>query len=241
MSFKLKDRRRHDSPHLISLRDLLDDVAKARIYPCIQDLVANGLTLSRFADGEMRPTRQDITQFIAAWLRHIGVPSDIYSDWLVRFCIDVLSPISSSSPSQIRHSTRSNIKYINQSEVDFECGRERNAFKAACSRDCPVYDEMELRSKEPKKREIKQIARSEAPPKERAEDTQELPVKEIYREQFEEGLKVIRENLRQGMPKKKLVNFLNDRGLKTCTGRKWTYAILNSEIHKNRLDKPGKD
>jgi hypothetical protein len=237
----MKDGKRHDSPHLTSLRDLLDDVDKARIYPCIQDLVANGLTLSRFADKEMRPTRQDITQFIAAWLRHIGVPSDIYSDWLVQYCIDVLSPISSSSPSQIRHSTRSNIKYINRSEVDFECRCEHNAFKAACSINCPVYDEMELRSKEPKKREMKQIARSEAPPKERAADIQELPVKEIYREQFEEGLKVIRENLRQGMPIKKMADFLNDRGLKTRTGRKWTYATLSSEIHKNRLDKPGKD
>jgi len=240
MSIKMKGRRPHESPYLMSLRALLDDVDKARIYPCIQDLVANGLTLSRFADGEMRPTRQDITQFITAWLRHIGVPSDIYSDWLVQYCIDVLSPISSSSPSQIRHSTRSNIKYINRSEVDFECGCERNVFKADCSRDCPVYDEMELRSKKPKKREIKQIARSEAP-KERAADIQELPVKEIYREQFEEGLKVIRENLRQGMAIKKMVDFLNERGLKTRTGRKWTYAILNSEIHKHRLDTIEKD
>jgi len=241
MSINMKDGRRPDSPHLTSLRALLDDVDKARIYPCIQDLVANGLTLSRFVDGAMRPTRQDITQFIAAWLRHIGIPSDSYSDWLVRYCIDVLSPISSSSPSQIRHSTRSNIKYINRSEVDFDCGCEHNVLKADCSRDCPVYDEMELRSKEPKKRELKQIARSQATPKERAADVQELPVKEIYRAQFEEGLKVIKEHLRQGMAIKKMVDFLNERGLKTRTGRNWTYAILNSEIHKNRLDKPGTD
>jgi hypothetical protein len=241
MSFKTKDDRRPDSPHLTSLRALLDDVDKARIYPCIQDLVANGLTLSRFADGAMRPTRQDITQFIAAWLRHIGIPSDRYSDWLVRYCIDVLSPISSSSPSQIRHSTRSNIKYIQRSEVDFECACEHNVFKADCSRDCPVYDEMEIRSKEPKKRELKQLSQSEMPPKEGASDIQELPVKEIYREQFEEGLKVIRENLRQGMAIKKMVDFLNDRGLKTRTGRNWTYAILNSEIHKHRLDTIEKD
>lgn len=225
-----------NSPHLNALKHLLDDAGKAQIFPCIQDLVSNGLVPFRFSDGETMPTRQDITQFLAAWLRHIGVSPDACSEWLIGYCVDILSPISSSSLSQIRHSTRSNIKYINRSEVAFDCGCEHNAFKAACSRSCPVYDEMEIRRNEPKKREIRQIPRPETLPKERAVVIPELPVKAVYGEQFEAGLKFIEESVRQGVALKKIVALLNDRGLKTRTGRQWTYPILTAEIHKNNLD-----
>ncbi len=54
---------------LTVLIDVLGDRGAEKIYLCIQDLVNNGLVLSRFSDDDRTPQRQDITQYLAAWCR----------------------------------------------------------------------------------------------------------------------------------------------------------------------------
>jgi len=229
-----------DSQHLNELKKLLDDAGGDQIFACIQDLISNGLSLSRFSKGEMMPTRQDITQFLAAWFRHINVSPDACRDWLIKYCGDVLSAISSSSLSQIRHSTRSNVKYIYRAEVPFDCGCENNAFRAACTRECPVYEEMQIRSRKPKERGTSRLCELEPRPKVNSAEIAILPVKELYKEQFENGLKLIEVSLRQGLAKKEIIVLLNDRGFKTRTGRTWTNPILSSEIRRRNWEQLGK-
>ena len=224
------------SPHLHNLKALIEDADSGQIFSCIQDLVSNGLTLSRFPDGESRPTRQDVTQFVAAWFRHIGGSPDACRDWLIEYCVDVLSPISSSSKSQIRHSTRSNIKYIYRSEVPFDCGCENNLFRAACRKECPLYEEMRVRYIKRKEREANRSYEPEPPAKDHGVGIVRPAVKELNREQFEKGLTFIAERLRRGVARKKIVALLNDGGFKTRTGKNWTYSVLNLEIHKNNLN-----
>ena len=129
--------------YLQKLLDIVKENKKDKPFTCIQDLVKNGLSLDRFtADNAAKPCRHEITLFLAAWCRFSGFEPATYRNWLTNYCIDVLSKISSSSASQIRHSTKSSIKYIHRSNVSFVCNCENNIFKAHCSSDCPVYDEM---------------------------------------------------------------------------------------------------
>ena len=79
------------------------------IYPCVHDLLENGLVLDRFSDSEVKPQRQDITQYMAAWSKHVGLREEECRSWLIEYCVTMLAPISRTSPSGIRHSTKSNI------------------------------------------------------------------------------------------------------------------------------------
>lgn len=128
--------------HLVTLKDILEPHEDPRLYPCVVDLVENGIQLDRFSPQEQVPSRQDVTQFLAAWFNYINVTPEIYQDWLIDYCTSVLSAISSSSKSRIRHSTKSNIKYVYGSAVVFNCRCNKNPFKATCNPDCKAYDEM---------------------------------------------------------------------------------------------------
>ena len=216
--------------HLKRLKQILGQNAEKYFFPCIKDLVANGLTSARFSSEDSRPSRQDITQYIAAWFKYIGISANECRDWMIGYCVDVLSTISSSSNSQIRHSTKSNIKYIYKSDVAFDCGCENNAIKASCDQNCPVYNEMAVRYKERKAKEAKQSYEPE--PKHYRVETERLSAKETYKDQFEKALEVMEEYIKKGVPKQDIVTLLNDAGFKTRTGRKWTVPILQSELKK---------
>ncbi len=58
------------------------------------------------------------------------------------------------------------------------------------------------------------------------------PVKEIYRDQFQAALRLVHREIVKGAKKKAILDLLNERGLKTRTGRQWTYSILCIEIDK---------
>jgi hypothetical protein len=97
---------------------------KADPFICIQDLVENGLSWDRFTtDNVAKPCRHEIALFLAAWCRLAGFEPEMYRDWLINYCIGVLSKISSSSASQIRHSTKSSINYMS---VPFLCEAPQN-------------------------------------------------------------------------------------------------------------------
>lgn len=223
--------------HLTSLKEILKSKDQTLLFLCIQDLVDNGLTLSRFSDETRKPSRQDITQFIAAWCKYVGVSADECRDWLIEYSINVLSAISSSSASKIRHSTKSNLKYIYGSDIAFDCGCENNVFKALCDPDCPVYQEMAEKYRIRIEREANKSYQIEPGTREDIIIQPPVPVKEKYIAQFEDALKVIRDCLENGFSKKEIVYHLNKQELKTRTGRKWTVGILQNELSKGQLYK----
>lgn len=217
--------------YLSKLRKIVTKNNEKYLFSCIGDLVENGLDLEKFSNEVNIPSRQDITQFIAAWFKYIGLSADECWEWMNEYCIGVLSAISSSSKSQIRHSTKSNVKYIYGSDATFDCGCENNRFKALCEPKCPVYQEMTHRAKESKAPTIDEPCEtrsgyrvaSEIAPKNHS-------IKDEYRSQFEKAMEVAQHHLKQRVSKKEIASLLNDRGFKTRTGKKWSYSILANEL-----------
>jgi len=200
------------------------------IFPCIQDLIKNGLTLTRFSNDEHLPTRHDITLYISAWCKHAEMSKEHCLDWLLEYCVSKLSSISRTSASGIRHSTKSTVKYIYRENIPFLCECENNKFKALCKDCCPIYSQMKDKCAEqkngPQNNEYLDKRINYIP------ETQPLSVKDIYKTQFEEALLFIHSMLEKKTKKKMIAQLLNDRGLKTRTGRFWTYSILQSELKK---------
>ena len=210
---------------LLQLKTMLGARAGDVLHPCIVDLVRHGLDAARFEQGQPRPHRQDITQYLAAWSRHAGLDEEACREWLTEYCVEMLSLLTKRSPAAIRHSTKSNIRYIYRSEVPFLCGRADNPFKAECRSDCPVYSDMPARV----------TAHRQAPTPRRPPPAQPLTwssVKERHRKQFEEALDFIRDELAKGTKCRGLVELLHLRELKTRTGRPWTEGILRREMKR---------
>jgi hypothetical protein len=213
-------------PFLNVLDTLLGDRSKDTLYLCIRDLVEHGVDLARFAAGETRPQRQDITQYLAAWSRHAGLSEEESSAWLVDYCATLLVAISRRTPAAVRHSTKSNLRYIYRSAVPFLCHGANNPFRAQCRPDCPVYADMEA------KRQAKAIEMAQPRPAFRPPVPMivSLSVKAANQEQFQTGLRLARDEVRKGTKIPRIVEILNKRGLKTRTGREWKYAILRNEL-----------
>lgn len=129
-----------NAPFLTGLKTLLGNRGGEIIYPCIEDLVSHGLNLASFSSGDHVPSRQDVTQYLATWCKHAGLSQEECREWLIGYCVVMLSSISKTSLSGIRHSTKSNVKYIYQADIPFMCNRDNNPFRAQCRGDCPEYD-----------------------------------------------------------------------------------------------------
>jgi hypothetical protein len=221
------------------LKKILNDVQQQKIYACIQDVMTNGIVAGRFKAGEPFPSRQDVTHFILAWLKHTGVPADKCRTWMIRYCEKILSKISSSSPSRIRHSTKSLIKYIYRSEdVSFDCGCEQNKLKATCEPNCPVYGEMKDKDEIRKKQWHDAVNYVRPPIQPPAEPL--LQIRERHKEQFQKAIDVVREQLSQISSVDEMTRYLNDQGFKTRNGKSWTVATLRRETQKHNLRFPRK-
>ena len=219
--------------YLKKLRKILTENNKKYLFPCIIDLVANGLSPERFTNEGNTPSRQDVTQYIAAWFKYTGLSSHECRAWMIKYCIDVLSAISSSSKSRICHSTKSNIKYIYKSNVSFDCRCEKNRFKAPCEPTCPVYEEMAHKAKEREAADIVEFCTNRVEHRKVEEIIPIiLSVKDKYKEQFEKAIEVAQGYQKQWIPKKKIVYLLNKSGFKTRTGKKWSYSILGNELKR---------
>ena len=126
----------------------------------------------------------------------------------------------------MRHSTKSNLRYIYRSAVPFLCHGANNPFRAHCCPECPVYADMEA------KRQAIAIELAQPRPAFRPPDPVivSLPVKVANQEQFQTGLRLALDEVRKGTKMRRIVELLNERGLKTRTGREWKYAILRNEL-----------
>ncbi len=223
--------------YLNALKKILKE-KREYLFPCIADIIANGLIQERFSRDEYLPSRQNVTQYLAKWFKYIGIPSEICKEWMIPYVIDLLSSISSSSPSRIRHSTKSNIRYIYDSDLSFDCGCEENILKAVCESTCPLYLKMLDNHKKHKEQEADRsyIVEIEDGRIYDKEDKQN-EIKNKYMEQFEKSWEKACQLLKKGISKKEAVVILNDQGFKTRTGKKWTYAILVVELKKSENQK----
>ena len=212
---------------LNTLEIMLDEQGKNAIYPCIRDLTEQCLDLALFSSAEIPPNLQDITHYLAAWSRHTGLSEEESRDWLIDYCITMGSSLTTKTPAAIRHSTKSILKYVYRSSVPFLCQCANNRFHAQCSSECPVYDDMQtnLRVKADELSHPRQVSRAQAT---LIEPT--LSLKEVYREQFNTALGIILDEGQKGTNIKDILAILNERGLKTRTGRKWQDAILRHEL-----------
>jgi hypothetical protein len=217
--------------HLQKLINIVDNNHAKKPFPCIEDLVGNGLSVDRFTDADRRPQRHEITIFLASWCRKAGLEPEAYRDWLIDFSVEILSVLSASPASKIRHSTKSSIKYVHRSEVPFYCACKNNFFKAACSSDCPVYDEMGesvvQRLAEERKKVEKEEERQRLLQIQYEKELAALPPKKIrpkvkYKKQFEEAVKLIKQYLDEGYTKKAISAILNEKGYVTSIGSKWS-------------------
>lgn len=221
---------------LNKLRAILTESNENYLFPCINELVLKGICLERFTKDEKTPSRQEITQYLVAWFKYIGLSPDECREWMIEYCVDILSDISSSSKSQIRHSTKSNIKYIYGSDVTFDCRCENNRFKAACESKCPIYEEMLENAK--KAKIASAIKENESRVKYKADSV--MPIlkpsfkKDEYKEQFEKAMVFIEDHIKRQVPKKKIVILLNEQGFKTRTGMKWSASILGNEMRARK-------
>jgi len=217
--------------HSDTLKKILKEKKKC-LFPCIADLVRRGVALNRFSDEDDIPERQEVTRYIAGWFKYVGVPEEVCREWMTKYCPDALSAISSSSKSQIRHSTKSNIRYIYRADLPFDCGCMNNPFKASCKRTCPIYKEMLYKHKERMEREAVRNYDVEIEDGREYDELkiEKTTIKELYSEQFEKAWEAVEELIQEDLPRKKIVDILNERGLRTRTGRKWTYAILGVEL-----------
>ena len=214
--------------YLQKLLDLVESNKKNVPFLCIQDLVENGLSLERFSTDNMaKPCRHEIAIFIAAWCRFAGLEPEMYRDWLTDYCVEVLSKISSSSASQIRHSTKSSINYIHRSNVSFVCGCENNIFHAHCSLNCQIYDEMKEIYLQNLDSEQIRIASYQKKSEVNKPDPESLPVIQRYEKQFIEAVGIIKERLKNGDTKKAITIFLHVNGYKTRTGCEWKAATVS--------------
>jgi hypothetical protein len=224
--------------HLEKLMKIVETEGKDEPYACIKDLVENGLSPGRFAAGEHRPNRNEATIFLAAWCRRMGFTPEVYRDWLIDYAVDVLSRISSSAPSQIRHSTKSIIKFIHgDNGAAFSCNCQHNAFKARCSSECPIYGEMEelyfrnLEIAQQRNEELQQQTVKNAP----EPDPATLSVTKRFRKQYDEAVALITQYLKEGRTKKDILGILQAQGYKTITGRDWKPGNISRISEMNGL------
>jgi hypothetical protein len=222
--------------HLTTLSRLASNRGLSEIHQCIADLAVNGLRPERFSADENHPDRQEVTQYLASWCRTIGLSQEECTGWLVDYCQEVLAPLSRSSLSQIRHSTKSNVKYIYRAAVSFVCYGPHNFFKAACSEACPLYHEQMLLYEKylQEKNAVKNYFVRELPLEERL--AQQL--QEEAKQKFAAGLNLIREKVAEGLNYPQIVSFLNAHEYKTRHGKPWNVGNLRACIIKLGIKEP---
>lgn len=226
--------------YLQRIGDILDVRINEYLFPCIEDLLLNGLSQERFAEGEGMPNRQKVTEFLARWCNFTGMSQEQCLDWLTEFALEVLSSRSRSGPSAIRHGTKSMTRYVYSQNKSFLCGCEMNSFHLRCETNCIIYvhQKNEYSVQEQKSKALYESILSKADNENREADKIHAKLKDKYREQYEKALQVIKEEIANGSSNKMILNILLDAGFKSITGKQWTMSLVFNERKKlqSRVD-----
>lgn len=215
--------------HWESLLEILPNSNNVYVYPCVEDVVSSNGFLRKH-NGQPTFNRQDVTQYLCKWLKHAEISAESARNWLIEYSVDVLSAISSSKAARIKHSTKSNIKYIYREDVAFICDGKENVFKAKCDLECPLYDEMlqalqKRKEEEQKPKDYEKYVPLSPPPS--------PGIKETYKSSYENSLKIISEKLKAGQNHRDIVRYLNDNGYKTKTGKNWARGSIGYAVKES--------
>lgn len=217
--------------YLQKLLDISLTAGKIEPFPCLQDLLRNGLSAERFAADESRPNRSTITLFIAGLCKRMGLDAESYRDWLINYSIDVLSKISGSTAAAIRHSTKSVIGFTHRTDVPFCCDVQHNNCKATCSPTCPLYEEMSaLRLANLEREREKAAGGGQMRLRQEPIPIEQLQVTKRYRKQYDEALELLPELIAAGHTRREIAATLNQKGYKTITGRDWNIRIVQNAV-----------
>lgn len=211
----------------MDLRQLVERTGHS-VPPWLEDLLQRGPRLETWVPPETRPNRVLITEFLARWLKAAGVSQEDCLNWLLPYCCEVLAQYSKSGPSAIRHGTKANVRWVYKSDFAFDFQSMAQEALQGKSNSNPDYGAVLDRWQELQV-EAKAAARAayRPPPFERV-----LPVKERFRAQFLAGLELARQQEKEGATLTAIVALLNERGLRTRTGRQWTVGILYRSLRE---------
>lgn len=219
--------------HLDRLRELLAKYPKVTLYPCIADLAENSVDPSRFEPEIRRPCRQDVTQYLASWFSSAGISREDCQTWLTEFSADVLSRISSSSVSAIRHSTKATVKWVYTTSRAFRCDKEKNGFRAHCLPTCPNYNQV-IEEPAPGDRAASLPTQGVSV----ARQSYGGRVKMRYTEQFAKATELMRQLKATGVGLAQIAQRLNEQGFKTRTGRSWNGPLISHELRATERTQP---
>jgi len=214
--------------HQSAINKILEGINSKYLFPCIEDIISGRIESKSPPAISDRFSRQDVTQYLGVWFKYIGVSKEACQEWMIEYAVQVLSKISSSSHSRIKHSTKSNLKYIYKSDISFDCGCENNIFKASCNQNCPIYKEMFDKYKE--RNVLRSRQTYEIKPISNRDEVEQSSIKDVYKEQFEKALETAIEYVEKGISKQEIVKSLNTQDFKTRTGKKWSYSTLLNEL-----------
>ncbi len=229
--------------YLDTLKQVLDENNKSRLFCCIKELATNGVSLERFTEGEHTPSSKDLIRFIARWFKRIRMSEGECRDWMNEYHVEILSSVYSGPGLWREEHIRSQIKSVYESDTVFDCGCENNPFKASCGRNCLVYKEMLDKWEERKARETNMSYTPRTGNKiwDMALAVPVRSVKEKYNDQFEEAVNIICDHVGRHVPRDRIVKVLNERGFKTKTGKKWTYSSLSNVLRRRNRDVQGEE
>ena len=113
------------------------------MYACLRDLFEHGPIGTRGSPVVSRPSRSDLTHYLAKWSRSVGMSQEACLEWLTAYALGALKLISKSSPGAIRHNTKGIVKYVYLTGHPFNCGKEHNSAHCRCDPQCRRYHQVD--------------------------------------------------------------------------------------------------
>jgi hypothetical protein len=191
----------------------------------LEDLLLRGPRLEEW-QGTNRPNRVAVTEFLARWLKFAGLSQDECLQWLMPYCCEVLAVYSKSSPSNIRHGTKANTRWVYASAFPFDFEAMVRDLPETVFQGQPAYFPVFEKWREELLQMKIKARESYVPPV----IIPYVPVKERFKEQFQKGVEFARGQKTEGARLTRIVELLNEHGFLTKTGRKWTIAALSQAL-----------
>ncbi len=199
----------------------------------LEDLLCHGPRWEHWEPFEMRPDRMILTEFLARWLKYVGLSEEEALEWLMPYCMEILKPYSKSGPSAIRHGTKANTRWVYRSPFPFDFDAIYLEVAGKTVPGQPLYKPVFERW-----HELLYVAKEDA----RKNYVPPIipifvPVKKRFQEQFQKALEFARQKKSEGMRLEQITELLNNQGYLTRTGRKWTATTLHVSLRKSPFAK----
>jgi hypothetical protein len=213
-----------ENKFLTMLKGFVEPKGVASIPAWLEDLILAGPRLELWKPPDGRVNRMMLTEFLARWMKNAGMAEEEAVAWLLPYSCEVLAAYSQSGMSMIRHGTKANVRWVYKSNLRFDFDDIARVAAADNPHDLPAYMPVARiwydRLWEEKDRRRREYVPPVFEPF--------IPVKKRHREQFEKALALARQKQAEGESCRVIADLLNEQGLLTKTGRKWTQSIVHN-------------